>query len=207
MDTPDKPETAEPERIPTPEPPCSPEELARLREEVERLRAQAAKSREYLDLARRIKADFANYQDRIQRERAAWTREAVEDFIRDFLPALDAFTWARFEEPTLMESLRLVEHEFLRVLAKHGIFPLETEGSTFNPLFHEAVAFEETDLQPDGTILEEVRRGWSLEGHVLRPTSVRIARPKSKTQTGSPREEGPDAGQAPEPGEGSDHAV
>src|SRR5438552_18728671 len=81
-------------------------ELDRLRSEAARLRDQAE---EYLDLARRQKADFANYQGRIARERTEWKREAVEEFLRDFLPALDAFTLARFQEPALMESMRLVE--------------------------------------------------------------------------------------------------
>jgi molecular chaperone GrpE len=193
MDVPDKPGQNAPDESPDPERGPTREEVARLKEEVRSLKEQAAKAQEYLELARRMKADFVNYQDRIKRERADWTREALEDFVGDFLPALDAFTWARFEEPTMMESLRLVEREFLRVLAKHRIFPLETEGNVFNPLFHEAVAVEETELKPDGTILEEVRRGWTFEGHVLRPTSVRIARCKTRSQSRSPQEEGPPA--------------
>jgi len=66
--------------------------------------------------------------------------------------------------------------EFLRVLAKHGVAPIETQGKNFDPSLHEAVATEETDAKPDGSILEEVRRGWLLDGRVLRPAGVRIAR-------------------------------
>jgi len=197
MDARQDPDGEESGRIPVPAEPSSAENFARLQEELSRLRVEAARSKEYLDLARRIKADFANYQDRIRREREDWKKEALEEFILDFLPALDAFTWARFEEPSLMESLHLVEREFLRVLAKHRIHPLETKGKGFNPLFHEAVAIEETDEHPDGTILEEVRRGWTLDGHVLRPTSVRIARPKPKSAKESPTGEGPQAQNAP----------
>ena len=145
-------------------------------EELRELRDKAAKADEYLDLARRQKADFLNYQERVRREREDWKRQALDEFVRDFLPALDAFTWARFEEPTLMESLRLVEREFLRVLAKHGITPVETEGQAFDPTRHEAVAVEERPDVPPGSILEEVRRGWQLGSVVLRPASVRISR-------------------------------
>src|SRR5687768_15220978 len=140
------------ESPPPAEAPPSPEELRDLRE-------KAAKADEYLDLARRQKAELLNYQERVRREREDWKRQALEDFVRDFLPALDAFTWARFEEPTLMESLRLVEREFHRVLAKHGIVPVETEGQAFDPARHEAVAVEERVDIPAGMILEEVRRG------------------------------------------------
>jgi molecular chaperone GrpE len=144
-------------------------------EEVRDLREKAAKADEYLELARRQKADFLNYQERVRREREDWKRQALDEFIRDFLPALDAFTWARFEEPTLMESLRLVEREFHRVLSKHGIAPIET-GPIFDPALHEAVAVEERTDIPPGQIVEEVRRGWKLGSVVLRPASVRISK-------------------------------
>ncbi|HEX7898006.1 MAG TPA: nucleotide exchange factor GrpE [Planctomycetota bacterium] len=141
--------------------------------EIDELRAKAD---EYLDLARRQKAELLNYQERVRREREDWKRQALDDFVRDFLPALDAFTWARFEEPTLMESLRLVEREFHRVLSKHGIVPVETENQAFDPARHEAVAVEERVDVPAGQILEEVRRGWRMSDVVLRPASVRIAK-------------------------------
>lgn len=150
--------------------------VLRLQEELSRYKEQASRADDYLELARRQKADFLNYQDRVLRERKEWKREALEGFIQDFLPALDSFTWARFEEPTLMDSLRLVEREFLRVLAKHGVAPIETRGRIFDPSLHEAVASEETDAKSDGSILEEVRRGWLLDGRVLRPAGVRVAR-------------------------------
>lgn len=157
------------ESPPPAEAPPSPEEVRELRE-------KAAKADEYLDLARRQKAELLNYQERVRREREDWKRQALDDFVRDFLPALDAFTWARFEEPTLMESLRLVEREFLRLLAKHGITPIDAEGTVFDPSLHEAVAVEERTDIPPGQILEEVRRGWRMSNLVLRPASVRIAK-------------------------------
>jgi len=153
--------------------PPPPAEIEQLQRELSRCKAQAD---EYLDLARRQKADFLNYQDRVQRERREWKREALEGFIRDFLPALDAFTWAQVEDPELVNSLHVVEREFVRLLAKHGIVPIDTKGKSFDPALHEAVAVEETDVHPDGLILGEVRRGWLLDGHVLRPAGVRVAR-------------------------------
>lgn len=174
------------------DPAPEPGDLGRLEREVERLKEQAAKAAEYLELARRQKADFLNYQDRISRERQEWKREALGDFMTDFLPALDSFTWARFEEPTLMDSLRVVEREFLRVLAKQGIAPVESLGKAFDPRLHEAVATEETDSEPEGTVLEELRRGWTMGGRVLRPAGVRVARRRAGTRPESPRK-GPEA--------------
>jgi len=142
--------------------------------ELEALRQKAQKGDEYLELCKRLRADLVNYQDRVRREKESWTRQALDDFFRDFIPAMDIFTWARFEEPTLMESLRLMEREFLRVLAKQEVVPIETQGKTFDPAFHEAVGTEEREEGTPGAVLEEVRRGWVIQAHVLRPASVLI---------------------------------
>ena len=158
--------------------------------ELDALRAKAAKADEYLELSKRLRADLVNYQDRVRREKQTWTRQALDDFFRDFIPAMDIFTWARFEEPTLMESLRLMEREFMRVLSKQEVAPLETQGKTFDPAFHEAVGYEEREEGVEGAIIEEVRRGWAISGHVLRPANVRIVRlkrvAKDSSGTGGP---------------------
>lgn len=141
-----------------------------------RLSEEAAKAAEYLDLARRAKADFINYQERVKRDRQLWRKEALEGFVLDLLPALDGFSMAKFEDPKLLEALRLLEKEFVRVLAKAGVVPIETAGKPFDPNFHEAIAVE-----PGGTVLEEVRRGWMIDGYVLRAASVRIVKPATVT--------------------------
>ncbi len=144
--------------------------------ELAALREKAAKADEYLDLAKRAKADFINYQDRVRRERQEWRRQAVEDFLRDLLPALDGFALAKTGDPAILEALRLIERELLRVLAKNGVTPIETAGKMFDPLYHEAVMLEETAERPEGSIIEEVRRGWMMDGRVIRAASVRVAK-------------------------------
>lgn len=132
-----------------------------------------AKAEEYLELARRAKADFINYQDRVRRDKADWNRQALEGFVRELLPALDGFSLAKFDDAKLTEAMRILEKEFLRVLSKTGVTPIETAGKAFDPLYHDAVA-----MDPGGTQLEEVRRGWLFEGKVLRAASVRLVKPK-----------------------------
>jgi len=140
--------------------------------ELVELRGKAAKADEYLELARRSKADFLNYQDRVRRDKSDWSRQTLEAFIRELLPALDGMALAKFEDPKLVEAIRVVEKEFLRVLAKADVVPIETAGKAFDPAFHEAVA-----VDPGGTLLEEIRRGWRIGDRVLRPAAVRIVKP------------------------------
>jgi molecular chaperone GrpE len=135
--------------------------------------AWKAKADEYLELAKRAKADFINYQDRVRRDKADWNRQALEGFVRELLPAMDGFSMAKFEDPKLLEAVRILEKEFLRVLAKTGVTPIETAGKSFDPLYHDAVAMDQ-----GGTQLEEVRRGWLFDGKVLRAASVRLVKPK-----------------------------
>jgi molecular chaperone GrpE (heat shock protein) len=138
---------------------------------LQELREQASKAEEYLTLAKYAKADFINYQDRVRRDKEDWNRQALNHFVTDLLPALDGFAMAKFEDANLMEAIRMLEREFIRVLSKYGIVPIDT-GTAFDPLLHEAVAAE-----PGGTRLEEVRRGWMIQGKVLRAASVRIVKP------------------------------
>jgi molecular chaperone GrpE len=144
---------------------------------VESLQAEAAqwkaKADEYLELAKRAKADFINYQDRVRRDKADWNRQALEGFVRELLPAMDGFALAKFEDPKLLEAVKILEKEFLRALAKAGVTPIETAGKSFDPLYHEAVA-----MDPGGTQLEEVRRGWMIDNKVLRPASIKLVKPK-----------------------------
>lgn len=144
---------------------------------VESLQAELAQTKakadDYLELAKRAKADFINYQDRVRRDKADWNRQALEGFVRELLPALDGFSMAKFEDPKLLEAVRILEKEFLRVLAKTGVTPIETAGKAFDPLYHDAVAME-----PGGSQLEEVRRGWLFDNKVLRAASVRLVKPK-----------------------------
>ena len=146
---------------------------AALRKEIEELKGR---SEEYLDMARRARADFDNYQKRVARDRQEWSRQAVERFVAEFLPALDGLAAARFEDAQLTEAVRLIDREFLRVLAKSGIVPIEASGKPFDPAFHEAVGVVETSDHPDGAVVDEVRRGWMIDGRVLRASSVRIAK-------------------------------
>lgn len=157
-------------------------------EELENLRSAAAKADEYLELARRTKAEFLNYQDRVRREKESIARFAVEEFIRGFLPAMDAMRESvrsvRLGSggESILKGLELMEKEFVRVLALGGVVPIEAGGKSFDPAFHEAVAVTEEEGAEADIVLEELRRGWMLHDRVLRPAQVKIARARQKSK-------------------------
>ncbi len=131
--------------------------------------------------ARRWQADYVNFQARTSREREADRKYALEGLLRDLLPALDTVQQSIGQmmragaTAGAVDAVRLVEKEILRVVARHGVKPMEAT-PTFDPALHDAIAAVETTEQPEGTIVELLRCGYWLHDRVLRPANVRVAR-------------------------------
>jgi molecular chaperone GrpE len=146
----------------------------------EALRAQAARAAEAVELLQRTRADFLNYQDRARREREEALRYGAEEFLREFLPALDSLreSVAMAEKagasPGVVEGLRLLEREFHRALAKCGVERIEPEGRPFDPAEHQAIGTVEVEDGRDGIVVEVVRAGYRYRDRVLRAALVRV---------------------------------
>jgi molecular chaperone GrpE len=158
----------------------SPEaELERLRQELEAARAQAA---EYLDGWQRTQAEFANYRKRQEAEFMERVRLNNAVLIARILPVLDDLERAVQTLPPGLQSLTWVEGVFLIkrklevILEAEGLKPIETTGKFFDPLYHEAVTYEDVPGYEEGQIIGEVQRGYMLGDRVIRPALVRVAR-------------------------------
>ncbi len=155
------------------------EELEKLREELEKAGAQAA---EYLDGWQRTQAEFSNYKKRQEAERAQVTALANAALLRKLLPVVDDFERATVTLPvdlsqlTWCEGIFLIKHKLNAILESEGVKPIETEGQTFDPRYHEAVTHEEVSDYEEGKIIGEVQRGYMLSERVLRPALVRVAK-------------------------------
>ena len=146
------------------------------------MKEKAAQAAGFKEDALRARADFLNFQKRTRREPQEASDRALKNFVLEFLPALDSLAEAqRSAKKTddVLDGLRIIHKELLRVLAKHGITPMKSSGKPFDPNFHEAVSIVETAETEDGTIVEEIRQGWMIGDRVLRAAMVRVAkRPK-----------------------------
>jgi molecular chaperone GrpE len=138
---------------------------------------------EYLALLHRTRADFENYQKRVQRELAEARRYCHAEFARELVPALDnlrrAVDAARLADRTdpLAEGVALVHSELLGAFGRFGITPIDALGQPFDPATHEAVMRRpEADVRP-GTIVEVLEPGYRLHDRVLRPARVAVAVP------------------------------
>jgi molecular chaperone GrpE len=146
--------------------------LAVARQEAERLQ----------DRLLRLQAEFENYRKRVARERAEFSRFAVEGLAFDLLPVLDnlerALAAARLAEGTsaLIEGVELTLKLFRAALERVGVTPLESLGLPFDPARHEAVAQVDLAEGEDQTVIAEVQRGYLIHGRVLRPAMVQVSR-------------------------------
>jgi molecular chaperone GrpE len=128
------------------------------------------------DRFKRALADLDNYRKRAGRETDRRVDEARERLLRDFLEAIDSLERAIAIDPSLAEGLAPVVQQLEAILARHGVRRFGEPGERFDPERHEAVAVRTTDEVPDQTVLEVMRSGYALNGRVLRPAEVSVAR-------------------------------
>jgi molecular chaperone GrpE len=140
---------------------------------------------EYLALLQRTRADFENYQKRVQRDQAEERRYAHAAFARDLLPVVDnlqrALDAARqeIEMSPLSKGVALVQSQLLDIFSRYGITPIDALGQLFDPHRHESVQQQfRPDLAP-GTVVAVPEPGYSLHERILRPSKVVVAAPSN----------------------------
>ncbi|MEH2239640.1 nucleotide exchange factor GrpE [Nostoc sp.] len=159
--------------------------LAELTQQIESLKTQLEeRSTQYM----RIAADFENYRKRTSKEKEELEVQMKRNTILELLPVVDNFERARSHlkpqsdgEMTMHKSYQGVYKQLVDSLKRLGVSPMRPEGQEFDPNLHEAVMREPTDEHPEGTVLEELVRGYYLGDRVLRHAMVKVAAPKEDT--------------------------
>jgi molecular chaperone GrpE len=159
--------------------------LAELTQQIESLKTQLEeRSTQYM----RIAADFENYRKRTSKEKEELETQIKRNTILELLPVVDNFERARSHlkpqsdgEMTMHKSYQGVYKQLVDSLKRLGVSPMRPEGQEFDPNLHEAVMREPTDEHPEGTVLEELVRGYYLGERVLRHAMVKVAAPKEDT--------------------------
>ncbi len=132
---------------------------------------------EYLDLAKRTKADFENFRKRVARQEAEAEMRARGELARSLVPVLDnlerALAAANPEEDHLAQGVQLVRRELADVLARAGVESYSPDGEQFDPDWHEAMLTRPGD---EGQVLEVLEKGYRLNGQVLRPARVVVGK-------------------------------
>lgn len=208
-------------------PPAEAADLEELRRQIYELNDANSQIK---DLARRLQADLANMRRRVETERQNLKSRLVEEVCGHFLPVLDDLKRAAdeaarqaddgspaeaAEEPgaaaradeALRTGVRLVLRRFEETLARQGLVEIEALGRPFDPRQHEAVhQLPAAPGQQADEVVEVFRRGYVLDGRVIRPASVVVAvgpppeetAPKeAASEDAAPEEAGKTDGDAP----------
>jgi len=156
-----------------------PNELDVLRGELE---DATKKGKEYLDSLQRVQADFVNYRRRIEQERKDQAETVKARVILRFLPILDDMQRAmdslppEIQDSDWAKGVRLIQQKLWHTLESEGVQRMDVIGRQFDPWEHDAVLYEEGTSEPEGKILSVLRDGYKLDGRVIRPAQVIVAK-------------------------------
>jgi len=80
----------------------------------------------------------------------------------------------------LYKGIEMIHNDFKEFLKEKGLKEIEAKGKPFNPYEHEAMMQEETDKHPEDHVVEELQKGYTLNGRVIRPAKVKVAKKPEK---------------------------
>jgi len=123
----------------------------------------------------RMQADFDNYRKSLDRQKSEYEARASEKVIRDMLEVVDDIMAATGNTGKDGEGLKRIYEKLMSVLGKHGLRPIEAKGRPFDHYYHEAVMSQKSG-EKEGTVLEELQKGFMLNSRVLRHSRVKVAK-------------------------------
>jgi molecular chaperone GrpE len=132
----------------------------------------------YLEDLQRVAAEYENFRKRAARDRDDTVARAAQRVVQALLPVLDSFDQAFAHqaqtagEEQVLAGVRGTFHQLMDVLSKEGLEAIPAVGEDFDPQVHEAVA---GGGEGDLVVSQELRRGYTLKGRVLRPAMVVVA--------------------------------
>ncbi len=124
----------------------------------------------------RVAAEFDNYRKRVERDQVENVIRASQRLVEALLPALDSFDAALVTEVTsdneakMLDGMKGTRSQLMDALAQEGVEPIEAVGKPFDPAVHEAVSV--VPGEGEQIVQQELRKGYTMRGRVIRPTLV-----------------------------------
>ena len=159
------------------------------------LDCERKRSEDYLTRLKYLQADLENLKKRFDREIEQVKNYGNERLIIQLLDIVDELELAvkngeiSTEPQVLLEGVEMTLKKLRKVLEQEGVTPIDNpEGKIFDPSRHSAVAVVERDDVAEGTVIEEIRKGYMMRGKVIRPSIVKVAVKKSENQSNKTEE-------------------
>lgn len=167
--------------------PVEEEDVEALRAELESVKSELRKAKEFsessLNKMRYLMADFDNYRKQMEKQLASKAEsikaELLLKFLNirdDYLRALSVARQSKSEQGVVIEGLEGILKNIDSLLASEGVREIEAVGTPFDPNVHDAIAYSARDDLAENTVTAEIRKGYMLNGRVLRPSLVEISK-------------------------------
>ena len=134
------------------------------------------------DLAARNQAELDNYRKRMAREKSDAIKFANGSLLSELLPVIDSFqmglTAAINEDPDsiISKGMEMVQKQLEEFFSSQGAVAISSVGNEFDPNLHEAISQESSDEVPNGHIITEIRKGYTLNDRLLRAANVIVSK-------------------------------
>ena len=134
------------------------------------------------DLAARNQAELDNYRKRMAREKSDAIKFANGSLLSELLPVIDSFqmglTAAINEDPDsiISKGMEMVQKQLEEFFSSQGAVAISSVGKEFDPNLHEAISQESSDKVPNGHIITEIRKGYTLNDRLLRAANVIVSK-------------------------------
>jgi len=162
------------------EPASAPAELERLQQAVNEAEERA---RGHYEQYLRAVAELDNVRKRAQRDIEAANRYGLEKFAAELLPVRDSLELAvqtaeqaQVDARSLKQGQQATLQLLVKALERLGLTPISPAGEPFDPARHEAMLAQESRDARPGTVLQVVQTGYELNGRVVRPARVVVAK-------------------------------
>ncbi len=151
------------------------------------LEAEKKRSEEYLTQLKYARADIENLEKRFDRQLEDAKKHANECIMSELLGIVDELELAVKSASscdsveTMAQGVEMTLKKFTKILENEGVTPIKSVGEPFDPEKHNAIARTEEEGVERVTVCEEVRKGYTLRGKVIRPSTVKVAVPTSQS--------------------------
>lgn len=164
----------------------APKPKERIAELEKALTESEKKSEKLLSQLKYAKADLENIQKQNQRRISDIIDRANGRLLEQLVPLMDELTLLAAAEngndEKVSEAIGMVRNKLIKIMETEGVRPIEALGYPFDPFKHEAMMEVETEEEPEGFVLEEIRKGYMYKERVLRASMVKVARTPKKIE-------------------------
>jgi len=161
--------------------PSSKKKKSKIEEFKKKIEECEKEKEEYLACWKRAKADYLNYKKSEAEKIERIIKNANEELIFEILPVLDNLELAEknlpgeSKEDDFVKGVIQIKKQLKDALAREGLEEIETKDKEFDPNVHEVVEEVKKENISSGIIIEEIKKGYKLNGKVIRPSKVKTA--------------------------------